>query len=252
MIKPTLEMRLRMRERPQRHVPVMYEKWDNLLFLHWEYDPQIIQRTLPKGLHVDTFGDKAYLAVIPFFMRDVRFRLFPSILRVSDFQEINVRTYVYDSNGTPGVWFYSLDANQFFAVRMARLVYNLPYFHASMTATFNPENKETAYSSHRNGTDSNLQTHFRYRSISDTSLATPGTLEFFLIERYVLFGYSKSHKLYSGRVWHSPYQLSDVEVSNLDENVLSADGFLKPSRVPDHKIMSYGVEVDIFELEELN
>lgn len=252
MIKPTLEMRLKMRERPHHRTPVMYEKWDNLLFLHWEYDPQTIQRTLPQGLYVDTFGDKAYLGVIPFFMRDVHFRLFPSILRVSDFQEINVRTYVYDSNGTPGVWFYSLDANQFFAVKTARLFYNLPYFYASMTAKFDAGNKEIAYSSHRSGTDSNLQTHFRYRSISDTSLAAPGTLEFFIIERYVLFASSKRNKLYSGRVWHSPYKLSEVEVSNLDENVLSADGFLKPSKAPDHKIMSYGVEVDIFGLEELN
>lgn len=75
-MKPTLEMRLKVRERPQRRTPVMYQKWHDLLFLHWEYDPQIIQRTLPAGLYVDTFEDKAYLGVVPFFMGDVRPRFF--------------------------------------------------------------------------------------------------------------------------------------------------------------------------------
>ena len=251
MIKPTLETRLRLREQPQHRTPVLYEKWHDLLFLHWEYDPQTIQRTLPNGLYVDTFEDKAYLGVIPFFMRDVRPRLFPSIPGLSDFQELNVRTYVYDSNGTPGVWFYSLDANQYLAVKTARLLFNLPYFYANMTSEVNPDNEEISYSSFRYRTDSNLKTYFRYRPISDTSFSRPGTLEFFLIERYILFAYS-NNKLYAGRVWHRPYPLTEVEVSDLDENVLSLDGFSKRSRTPDHKIMSSGVEVDIFGLEELN
>ena len=34
--------------------------------------------------------------------------------------EVNVRTYVYDQASVPGVWFYSLDANQRLAVALAR------------------------------------------------------------------------------------------------------------------------------------
>ena len=251
MVKPTLEMRLKMRERPQHRTPVMYETWENLLFLHWEYDSQAIQHTLPNGLYVDTFDGKAYLGIVPFLMRDVRSRLFPFALGMSDFEELNVRTYVYDSTGTPGVWFYSLDANHYVAGKLARLFFNLPYFHANITAEFNPD-REMSFSSYRYGTDPTLTTHFRYHAISQPALATPGTLEFFLIERYVLFAYSKSNKLYSGRVWHKPYELAAVEVNNFDGNVLCLDGFQKPLRDANHKIMSHGVEVDIFGLEELN
>lgn len=250
-MKPTLETRLKMRERPQQRTPVMYQKWHDLLFLHWESDPQTIQRTLPAGLYVDTFEDKAYLGVVPFFMRDVRPRFFPSIPGISNFQELNVRTYVYDSNGTPGVWFYSLDANQYIAVKTARLFFKLPYFYANMRAEFNLSNKQISYLSQRHGADPDLKTFFRYRPASDTFLAEPGTLEFFLIERYILFANS-GEKVYSGRVWHHPYQLTKVEVSDLDENVLCLDGFQKSSRPPDHKIMSSGVEVDIFRLEGSN
>ena len=251
MIKPTLEMRLKMRERPPHRTPVMSEKWENLLFLHWEYDPQAIQPTLPNGLYVDTFDGNAYLGVVPLLMRDVRSRLLPFTLGISDFEELNVRTYVHDSTGTPGVWFYSLDANHYLAGKLARLFFNLPYFHANITAEFDPDQKEISFSSDRYGTDPTFNTHFRYHAISQPFLATPGTLEFFLIERYVLFAYSKSNKLYSGRVWHNPYELADVEVNNLAENVLCLDGFPRPSRDANHKIMSNGVEVDIFGLEEL-
>ena len=251
MIKPDLEMRLKMRERPQGRTPVMYQKWRNLLFLHWEYDPQAIQRTLPEGLYVDTFEDKAYLGVVPFFMKDVRPRFFPAVPGLSNFQELNVRTYVHDSNGTPGVWFYSLDANQYIAVKTARFFFSLPYFYARMTAEFSLDDRGIFYSSYRYGADPDLKTFFKYRSTSDTSLAAPGTLEFFLIERYILFAHS-DYKLYSGRVWHSPYQLTAVDVGAWDENVLCLDGLSTAARAPDHRIMSPGVDVDIFRLERLN
>lgn len=251
MMKPTLENRLKMRERPEHRTPVMYEKWENLLFLHWEYDPQTIQQTLPNGLYVDTFDGKAYLGIVPFLMRSVRPRLFPLALGTTDFEELNVRTYVYDSTGTPGVWFYSLDANHYVAGKLARLFFNLPYFHANMIAKLSPDKQEISFSSYRYGTDPTFKTQMSYRAISQPSLAIPGTLEFFLIERYILYAYSKRHKLYAGRVWHNPYELADVEVNNLDENTLALDGFLKPSSAAFHKIMSHGVEVDIFGLEEL-
>jgi uncharacterized protein YqjF (DUF2071 family) len=82
-------MRLKMRERPAGRSPVMYQKWLDLLFLHWEFSPGAVQSTLPPGLYVDTFKDKAYLGVVPFFMRDVRPRFVPSVPGVSNFQEIN-------------------------------------------------------------------------------------------------------------------------------------------------------------------
>jgi uncharacterized protein YqjF (DUF2071 family) len=252
MMTPTLENRLRMRERPEHRTPVMFEKWENLLFLHWEYDPQAIQQTLPNGLYVDTFDGKAYLGIIPFLMRSIRPRLFPPALGISGFEELNVRTYVYDRTGMPGVWFYSLDANHYLAGILARLFFNLPYFHANMTAEFRPDQKEISFSSYRHGTDPRFRTQFRYRARSAPSVAIPGTLEFFLIERYVLFAYSKRHKLYAGRVWHPPYELADAEVTHLDENVLSLDGFRKPSSDAFHKIASQGVAVEIFGFEELS
>ena len=127
MHTPTLTQRLEYQKRPQNKAVVMYQKWRDLLFLHWEFDPQVIQETLPAGLHVDTYQGRAYLGLVPFYMKDIRPRFCPCIPGISNFLEMNLRTYVFDSTGRPGVWFYSLDANQWLAVRIARRFFHLPY-----------------------------------------------------------------------------------------------------------------------------
>jgi uncharacterized protein YqjF (DUF2071 family) len=229
----------------------MYQRWDNLLFLHWSYDPSVVQSTLPRGLTVDTFEGKAYIGIVPFFMRDVRPSFCPRLPGISDFLELNVRTYVYDEQGVPGVWFYSLDANQWLAVRAARRFYSLPYFDSKMKANENPKTAEIRYLSHRRGTEDHLSSCFQYRAQGATRLAKPGTLEFFLIERYVLFAQSAGHTLpRNGRVHHQPYPLVDVEVTEWDDATFELDGLKRPRRGADHAVMSPGVAVEVFALQK--
>ncbi len=59
----------------------MFQSWRDLLFLHWEYSVAAIQATLPDGLFVDTFAGKAYLGIVPFFMRNIRPRFLPAVAR---------------------------------------------------------------------------------------------------------------------------------------------------------------------------
>ena len=125
--------RLAQRERPASFL-VGRQRWNHLLFGHWKIDAAEIQATLPPGLFVDTFEGDAYLGVVPFFMQRVRPAWLPPLPGVSWFLELNVRTYVFDAEGRPGVWFYSLDCNQPVAVFLARSLFHLPYFHAKMTS----------------------------------------------------------------------------------------------------------------------
>src|SRR6476646_375708 len=69
--RPDIEARRALQREPAA-TPVIYQTWSDLLFLHWEWDPAEIQATLPPGLYVDTYGEKAYVGVIPFRMTDVR------------------------------------------------------------------------------------------------------------------------------------------------------------------------------------
>ena len=101
-MKPNTDQRERLRERPQNKSPVMFQTWDDLLFVHWEIDPDQLQGTLPDGLQIDTFEGKGYLGIIPFHMKNIRPRGLPCVPYISNFLECNVRTYVYDEKGYPG------------------------------------------------------------------------------------------------------------------------------------------------------
>ncbi|MDQ3932324.1 MAG: DUF2071 domain-containing protein, partial [Actinomycetota bacterium] len=41
------------------------QRWDSLAFLHWPYDPDVVQSMLPDGLEVDVFDDKAWVGLTP-------------------------------------------------------------------------------------------------------------------------------------------------------------------------------------------
>jgi uncharacterized protein len=239
---PTLEQRLAMRERPA-HRQVMHQRWEDLLFLHWRWDADVIQRTLPPGLHVDTHEGEAWIGLVPFFMRGIRPVGFPAVPWISNFLEMNLRTYVHDDEGRPGVWFWSLECDQPLAVWIARAFFSLPYQHSTMSAR--RENGSVRYTTRRRGDD--RESRLDYRLHGTPVEAQPGTLEFFLAERYALFSQTK-HGLKTGRVHHTPYPLVNAEVTACDTRLFSLCGFEEPGRAPDHIIASPGVDVAVFGL----
>ena len=246
---PGLPQRLAACARPAGG-PVMFQQWRDLLFLHWEYDVATIQATLPEGLFVDTFGGNAYLGVVPFFMRNIRPRFLPAVTGISDFMEMNLRTYVHDRAGVPGVWFYSLDANQRIAVKIARRFFHLPYEHAEMKYSRTADGR-IRYESRRTGARTNgARCVFDYAAGANLPQPAPGSLEFFLIERYRLYS-SAPDGLRRGAVFHELYPLCRADVRAWDESLLPLDGFARTGRPPDHVIMSRGVDVTIFPLERL-
>jgi uncharacterized protein YqjF (DUF2071 family) len=230
----------------------MFQAWQQLLFLHWEVDPAVIQATLPPGLTVDTFDGRAYLGVVPFYMRGIRPRFCPPVPGISNFLEINLRTYVYDEQGVPGVWFYSLDANQRLAVWAARTFFKLPYFVAQMSAVEAIQNgpRHIDYATKRRADPSRQTSRFSYRGVGPIRTATPGSFEFFLAERYILFAFDpRTQTLFSGQVHHPPYPLQDAEVDQYSAHLISLAGFAAPQRPPDHALFSAGVSVDVFAIK---
>jgi uncharacterized protein len=175
--------------RPNERV-VMRQNWRKLLFLHWRADPAAIQATLPPGLTVDTFDGAAYLGLVPFTMRDVRPVWSPSIPGLSHFHETNVRTYVHRDGKDPGVWFYSLDAANPIAVVLARSLWKLPYHFARMELR-NGEGVIEYRSGRRWPKPLPGDCEIHYRVTGTPRASEPGTLEFFLAERYLLYAFAR-------------------------------------------------------------
>jgi len=245
-ILPNDDQRLRARERPDR-LRVMYQRWEQLLFLHWAWDAEDIQRRLPKGLYVDTFQGKAWMGVVPFYMRDVRPRFLPAVPQISNFLEVNLRTYVHDAQGRPGVWFFSLDCNQLLAIAIARAFFHLPYYPARMQSTLSAEGDVT-YASQRRGDV--VTSAFDYTLSSAVAPAEFGTLEFFLVERYLLFAKAPGG-LRIGQIHHTPYPVAQATVRKWDDRLFALNDFEKPGRAPDHVIGSPQVSVMFFPLERV-
>jgi uncharacterized protein YqjF (DUF2071 family) len=225
----------------------MRQEWAHLLFLHWAWDAAAVQRTLPAGLTVDTFDGRAWIGLVPFFMQRVRPANFPALPGLSNFLELNVRTYVHDANGRPGVWFYSLDCNQWLAVKIARRFFHLPYEHAGMRANRDDVTGEVDYAAGRAGQAQ--ESRFLYRPTGEARPAEPGSLEFFMVERYTLFAHAtRGPQLFTGRVAHAPYQVTGAEVPVWDDGMMRLAGFDPAGRPPDHRCTAATVNVEIFPL----
>ena len=223
-----MEQRLALREWPNGS-PVMRQRWAGLLFLHWPVDPSLIAPRLPAGLHVDTFEGKAWLGVVPFFMDRVRPVGLPPVPWLSWFMELNVRTYVHDDQGNAGVWFFSLDCNQPIAVEIARRAFHLPYEHAVMRSVKTGNRIE--YHSRRKALGA-LDAEFVYEMPTATRAAEPGSLEWFLVERYLLFSTNPAGRIFSGRVYHTPYQIAPGRCDRLSTELLRLNGFSVPVGPP--------------------
>jgi uncharacterized protein YqjF (DUF2071 family) len=226
----------------------MFQRWSELLFLHWRWEAADLQKRLPPGLHVDTYEGQPWLGVVPFFMNRIRPRFLPALPGLSWFRELNVRTYVHDELGRPGVWFFSLDCDQPLAVRVARSLFRLPYFDARMKAQRQPDTGHVTYACRRHTEETTSR--FDYTLGQALPTPEPDSLEFWLVERYTLFANTRSG-LRLGRVSHEPYPLTEVTLNQWDALPLQWNGLTLPNRAPDHVAGSHGVEVSVGALERL-
>ncbi len=251
--EPSID-RLAPTKRPTAPV-VMRQVWSHLLFLHWAVPVEVLRPLIPEGLEVDTFDGRAYVGLVPFAMSGVRPVGVPSVHWLSNFLEVNVRTYVHRGGRDPGVWFFSLDAANPVAVALARWSWHLPYHNARMSmvesGVGDPRTQPViTYRSSRWGSPR----HPAFCDLSYTPEGRPaevtaGTLAHFLIERYILYA-QRGTKLYQGRVHHVPYPVQAAVLHHLDETLLDAAGIACPEESP---LVHYarGVDVRIYPIHRV-
>jgi uncharacterized protein YqjF (DUF2071 family) len=211
----------------------MKQNWHDLLFAHWEVATGQVRRLVPASLDLDLFNGKAYVAVAPFHMSGIRARMLPALPGLRRFPELNVRTYVR-YRGTPGVYFFSLDAANLAAVWSARFAYGLPYFHADMSARSSAEAID--YSSRRKQTGdphshSGAEFRGRYWPVSEPKVREKDSLEYFLTERYCLYAVRRG-RLFRAAIHHLPWPLQDAGAEIELNTMATAAGIELPQSKP--------------------
>lgn len=210
---------------------VMGQRWHDLLFIHWRVEPGRLQALLPEPLEIDTFDGSAWLAVVPFAMTGVRGRGMPGLPPISNFLELNVRTYARHGD-IDGIYFFSLDAESRLAVAGARRWFHLPYFNARMV--MNQRAAWIDYQSmrtHRGALPAHLA--MSYVPNGPAAQSEPGSLEHFLVERYRLLANRRDKRILSVEIHHGPWLLQPAEFE-IHRNTMTDWLGIPLVRPPDH------------------
>jgi uncharacterized protein len=212
---------------------IMGQTWEDLLFAHWRVPVEEIREHVPAGLEVEEHDGSAWLGVTPFRLTGLRGRGLLPIPYVSSFLELNVRTYVR-AEDKPGIWFFSLDASSRVAVEAARRTYKLPYFHARMSASKRGEWVDYECSRIE---EAGRVFSGSYRPAGSIFNAEPGSLEWFLAERYCLYTTDERGALARADIHHELWDLqpaeAEISLASIAPLELRGDPLLHYSRRQD-------------------
>lgn len=208
----------------------MSQTWRRLTFLHWRYEPALVQRLLPPGLALDTFDSAAWIGLVPFEICSLR--------GFFDFPETNVRTYVIGPDGSRAVWFFSLDARPLVAVVGARIAYRLPYFWARMRVA--AEGGRIRYRSRRHWSHS-AQTDILVQPGERFAPEELSERDHFLTARFRLYSVFGG-KLRYAQIEHRPWPLASATVVELSQNLIEAAGLPTPDGPP---LVHYSAELNV-------
>jgi uncharacterized protein YqjF (DUF2071 family) len=201
----------------------MGQTWEDLLFAHWRVPLEAVREHVPPELEVELQDGSAWLGITPFRITGLRARGTLPLPRVLSFLELNVRTYVRAADERPGIWFFSLDASSRLAVEVARRTYKLPYFHARMSVSRRGEWIEYECARIR---EHGRVFSGRYRPDGAVVNAEPGSLEWFLTERYCLYTTDESGRPMRADIHHElwPLQPAEAEIELASISPIEVDG----------------------------
>lgn len=207
-----------------------YQEWNDALFLHWEVPGELLRKWVPDRLHIDSLDGKFYISVVAFTMQKIRPRNLPPMQFISDFHEINVRTYI-DNGDRKGVYFINIEAHKALSVFVSRKLSGLPYGKSSMQRT------PTNYVSRNTEKDFFLDVNFEIGEV----IAEKTALDSWLTERYCLY-LDKGSKLYRYDIHHEEWVLRQARLRSLEVQYRFGEIDLS-ARPPDLVQYSEGVKV---------
>lgn len=197
--------------------------WRDLIFVHWNVDPDAVRRLVPRGLALDLLPDgRAIVSLVAFRTEAARLRPLPRFIGL-DFAQVNVRTYVR-AGQTSGVYFFSLDATSR-AFAIGGRLFGLPYGYARLEHS--AVDGVIGFHGRRatNGPSLALRVEPRL------SLGHERGFEAFVHERYTMFWPARGG-LRAQTVKHAPLSPVRAHIAALEETLTRAAGLDVHRSVP--------------------
>lgn len=206
-----------------------YQEWNNAIFLHWQVELSELEKLVPKELEIDLFDGNPWVSVVAFTMQKIRPRNLPSFPPISDFDEINIRTYVKSNNKT-GVYFLSIEGGTKLSCKVAKSLSELPYRFSKIERT---KNNYVAYNSEFND---KLNIEFSIgKEIKEKT-----KLDKWLTERYALFQDTEK-SINEFEIHHLEWPINEIDLKRVALNYQRLDKLL--NNEPHKSQYSKGVKV---------
>jgi uncharacterized protein len=218
-----------------RHYPLpekkwkYFQQWHDTIFFHWEVPAYFLQEHIPDKMDLDTFNDMAWVSLVAFEVKNMRYRNMPSLPHISDFQEINIRTYVLKDD-IPGIYMFSIETDKLIEVLLTRVFIGLPYQKSKIKRT--PKRLVSKNKALNQRLDITIG---KRRPLTEKT-----HLDFWLTERHALYEIC-NNKVCRFDIHHKEWDLKNLKVSVND--ILYDAGKFSLNILPDK--IQYAEKLDV-------
>lgn len=194
------------RQFPKPQSPwLMYQEWFKVIFLHIPVNTDVLLPLIPKGTVPDLHNGQAWMSILAFTIRNAHPRFFTPLPYLSNFHEINLRTYVRsERNGQPGITFLDINASKRLPSFLGR-AYGLPYRHANIHRY---ERSTHHHITSRKVDGCNMDLDFKALA----PLKDKDSLDIWLTERYIAYQ-QLTRDIYTYPIQHREWQLKKVKIN---------------------------------------
>lgn len=203
--------------------PALLADWEDATFVHYALPPEELQPHVP--FELDLFEGSAFISLVAFTQRQLRPRLGGRIAAalsapLAGHPFLNVRTYVRHG-GEPGIYFLCEWIPNRLAAWLGPPLYGLPYRIGSLKYRYD----RMAGDCHHEVRARGATLAFDAAPVSQAlpAPALPGTLDAFLLERYVAFTRCRGNDA-CFRVQHAPWLQRRVHVQMRETSLLALTG----------------------------
>lgn len=221
--------------------PLFNNTWREVVFIHYECDPDTLAAQVP--FELDLRGGRAFVSLVAFTLSKLRpfrpslcWRIALAPMRTLAF--LNLRTYVRHQS-EPGVYFLAEWLPHHLPVVCGRHTFGLPYRFGRLDYERSADRFAGRVREGRYGPS--LDFTARLDTDGPPAPSPPGTLDEFLVERYMALTQWGRRRRYF-RIWHEPWPLTPAALDITSDELLRTTGSWFESARFTHAAYSPGLD----------